>query len=244
MVRAQRQTSMSARSDFRLRRCQLGRRQVFAPQHAVCYVLCCNGASFSWKSALAPILALSTSEAELISVASCAQEVNFCRKLATELGFIQPGPTPIALLEHGHFKGRSKHVHLRVRLHRHRRSAPRSDPVTRPARRHRHQGGPCSAAQVPAFSSSRWSFTRSSPRQEPRLHGGSPSLGLSGFSLTRRVWYSPPCLSPLLCILAYLSLGGVFDDSLIHSHITTHLHSFERGGVSSIELGCSILAVT
>jgi hypothetical protein len=47
--------------------------------------------------------------------------VNFCRKLATELGFIQPGPTPIAedntgaiaLLEHGHFKGRSKHVHLR-----------------------------------------------------------------------------------------------------------------------------------
>jgi hypothetical protein len=46
-------------------------------------------------------------------VASCAQEVNFCRKLATELGFIQPGPTPIALPEHGHFKGRSKHVHLR-----------------------------------------------------------------------------------------------------------------------------------
>ncbi len=47
--------------------------------------------------------------------------MNFCRKLATELGFIQPGPTPIAedntgaiaLLEHGHFKGRSKHVHLR-----------------------------------------------------------------------------------------------------------------------------------
>ena len=118
MVRAQRQTSMSARSDFRLRRCHLGRRQVFASQHAVCYVLCCNGAAFSWKSALAPILALSTSEAELISVASCAQEVNFCRKLATELGFIQPGPTPIAedntgaiaLLEHGHFKGRSKHV--------------------------------------------------------------------------------------------------------------------------------------
>ena len=87
----------------------------------LCYVLCCNGAAFSWISALAPILALSTSEAELISVASCAQEVNFCRKLATALGFIQPGPTPIAedntgsiaLLEHGRFKGRSKHVHLR-----------------------------------------------------------------------------------------------------------------------------------
>jgi hypothetical protein len=52
----------------------------------LCYVLCCNGAAFSWKSALAPILALSTSEAELISVASCAQ---------------------------WHFKGRSKNVHLR-----------------------------------------------------------------------------------------------------------------------------------
>jgi hypothetical protein len=49
---------------------------------------CYNSADFSWKSALDPILALSTSEAELISVASCAQEVNFCRKLATELGFI------------------------------------------------------------------------------------------------------------------------------------------------------------
>jgi hypothetical protein len=46
--------------------------------------------------------------------------------------------------------------------------------------------------------------TRSSPRQEPRLHGGSPSLGLSRFSLTRCVWYSLPCLSPQLCILAYL----------------------------------------
>jgi hypothetical protein len=90
----------------------------------LCYVLCCNGAAFSWKSALAPILALSTSEAELISVASCAQEVNFCRKLAAELGFIQPGPTPIAedntgaiaLLEHGHFKGRSKAPSLVLRV--------------------------------------------------------------------------------------------------------------------------------
>ena len=55
---------------------------------------------------------------------SCAQEVNFCHKLATELGFIQPGPTPIAedntgdipLLEHGYFKDRSKRVNLRCRF--------------------------------------------------------------------------------------------------------------------------------
>ncbi len=62
----------------------------------LCYVLCCNGAAFSWKSALAPILALSTSETEFISVTFCAQEVNFYSKLATEMGFIQPDPTPIA----------------------------------------------------------------------------------------------------------------------------------------------------
>ena len=63
-------------------------------------------------------------EAEFIRVAACAQGLNFCGRLATEFGFIQTGPTPItedntvaivliALLEHGHFKGRSKHVHLR-----------------------------------------------------------------------------------------------------------------------------------
>ncbi len=41
-------------------------------------------------------------------------------KLATELGFIQSDPTPITedntgtltLIEHGHFKDRSNHVHL------------------------------------------------------------------------------------------------------------------------------------
>jgi hypothetical protein len=54
--------------------------------------------------------------------------VNFCRKLTTKLGFIQPGTTSIAedttcdtvrlapsrgLITDGHFKERSKHVHLR-----------------------------------------------------------------------------------------------------------------------------------
>jgi hypothetical protein len=89
--------------------------------NTLCYVLCGNDAAFSWKSGLAPILTLSTSETKLISVTSCIQEVIFFRSLVTELGVIQPGPTPItedntgtiALLEHGHFKGRSKHVHLR-----------------------------------------------------------------------------------------------------------------------------------
>jgi hypothetical protein len=85
------------------------------------YMLFCNNAAFSWKSSLAPILALSTSEAELIAVCACAQEVIYCRKLATELGFLQVAPTrvyednhgAICLAENGHFKGRTKHVHLR-----------------------------------------------------------------------------------------------------------------------------------
>ena len=80
-----------------------------------------NNAAFSWKSALAPILALSSAEAELIGLASCAQEIAFIRKLSFELGFQQPGPTICQtdskgaklLVENGHFKGRSKHYELK-----------------------------------------------------------------------------------------------------------------------------------
>jgi hypothetical protein len=80
-----------------------------------------NNAVFSWKSALAPILALSSAEAELIGLASCAQEIAFIRKLSFELGFQQPGPTICQtdskgaklLVENGHFKGRSKHYELK-----------------------------------------------------------------------------------------------------------------------------------
>ena len=46
--------------------------------------------------------------------------MNFCHKVVTELTFIQPDQTPITenntgtitRLEHGHFKGSSKHFHL------------------------------------------------------------------------------------------------------------------------------------
>ena len=68
------------------------------------------------KSAVAPILALSTAEAEMIALCCCAQEVAFSRKLANELGFLQLSPTPIyednlgakAIAETGYFRGRSK----------------------------------------------------------------------------------------------------------------------------------------
>ena len=52
---------------------------------------------------------------------ACAQEVIYCRKLATEFGFLQVASTrvyednhgAICLAENGHFKGRTKHMHLR-----------------------------------------------------------------------------------------------------------------------------------
>ena len=86
-----------------------------------CYLVFVHNAAFSWRSFMSPIVAMSTSEAELIGACACAQEIQFCRKLAAELGFRQYAPTPlfedntgcIALAEHGHFAGRSKHIHLR-----------------------------------------------------------------------------------------------------------------------------------
>ena len=82
-----------------------------------CYLVFVHNAAFSWRSFMSPIVAMSTSEAELI--AACAQEIQFCRKLAVELGFRRYAPTPlfedntgcIALAEHGHFAGRSENIH-------------------------------------------------------------------------------------------------------------------------------------
>jgi hypothetical protein len=84
-----------------------------------CYLFV-NNAAFAWKAALAPILALSTAEAELIAICACATEIIYLRKLANELGFLQTKPTILyaddqgakELAEHTHFKGRSKHYQL------------------------------------------------------------------------------------------------------------------------------------
>ena len=75
----------------------------------------------SWKTKISAIIATSSTETELISVPYCAAEVDFLRKLAQELGFVQVSPTiifednngAIALGNSGHFKGRSKHIDLR-----------------------------------------------------------------------------------------------------------------------------------
>ncbi len=58
-----------------------------------CHYIMCNNALVHWRSKVASILATSTTGFELISAASCSQDVAFCRKLANELGFMQTKPT-------------------------------------------------------------------------------------------------------------------------------------------------------
>jgi hypothetical protein len=57
------------------------------------YDIFCNNAVVSWKTKLSAIIAISSTEAELISAAYCAAEVAFIRKLAQELGFVQVSQT-------------------------------------------------------------------------------------------------------------------------------------------------------
>ena len=56
------------------------------------YILC-NNALVHWRTKVTSVWTTSTTEAELISVARCSQDVAFCRKLAYELGFMQTKPT-------------------------------------------------------------------------------------------------------------------------------------------------------
>ena len=89
-----------------------------------CHYIACNNALVHWRSKVASILATSTTEAELISAASCSQDVAFCRKLANELGFVQTKPTVLhednngclSLARTGHYRGRSKHFALRFQF--------------------------------------------------------------------------------------------------------------------------------
>ena len=83
-----------------------------------CYLFV-NNAMFSWRATLSQIVALSTTEAELMVLASCCCEVVWARKLAVELGFppqafLQDNTGCIALANNMHLLGRNKHVALRV----------------------------------------------------------------------------------------------------------------------------------
>jgi hypothetical protein len=81
----------------------------------------CSG-TLSFENCKFFILETSTTEAELISVVSCAQDVSFCRKLVDELGFKQTKPTwednngCLSLAKSDHYKDRSKHFEIRFRF--------------------------------------------------------------------------------------------------------------------------------
>jgi hypothetical protein len=84
----------------------------------------CNNALVHCRSKVASVLATSTTEAELISAASCAKDVAFCKKLANELGFVQTKPSILwednkgclSLAKSGHYRGRNKHFALRFQF--------------------------------------------------------------------------------------------------------------------------------
>jgi len=86
------------------------------------YYLFVNNATFSWRATLSQIIALSTTEAELMALAGCCCEFVWASKLALELGFPQLKPTDvcedntgcIALANHMHLRGCSKHIALQV----------------------------------------------------------------------------------------------------------------------------------
>ena len=65
------------------------------------FIISLSKTLFSWRATLSQIVALSTTEAELMALASCCCEVVWARKLAVELGFpslpISTKTTPVVL---------------------------------------------------------------------------------------------------------------------------------------------------
>ena len=80
-----------------------------------------SGGPVSWKSRLQPVVALSSTEAEYITITAAAQEGIWLRRVMGELGFEQVGATnlavdnegAIALSENPQAHPRTKHIRLR-----------------------------------------------------------------------------------------------------------------------------------
>ena len=85
------------------------------------YVFCINGAAISWKSQKQPVVALSTTESEYISLCKGVQEAVWLKRLLAELGHEQKGGVPmfvdnqsaIALAQNACLHGRTKHMQVR-----------------------------------------------------------------------------------------------------------------------------------
>ncbi|GJP38448.1 hypothetical protein CLOM_g22883 [Closterium sp. NIES-68] len=82
------------------------------------YVFCLNGAAISWQSKRQPVVALSTTESEYISLCQCIQEGVWLRRLFGEFGHAHTGGVPvfvdnqsaIALAQNACLHGRTKHM--------------------------------------------------------------------------------------------------------------------------------------
>ncbi|GJP81883.1 hypothetical protein CLOP_g12004 [Closterium sp. NIES-67] len=85
------------------------------------YVFCLNGAAISWQSKRQPVVALSTTESEYISLCHCIQEGVWLRRLFGEFGHAHAGGVPvfvdnqsaIALAQNACLHGRTKHMQVR-----------------------------------------------------------------------------------------------------------------------------------
>ncbi|CAI7730293.1 unnamed protein product [Closterium sp. NIES-54] len=85
------------------------------------YVYCLNGAAISWQSKRQPVVALSTTESEHISLCQCIQEGVWLKHLFGEFGHEFDGGVPvfvdnqsaIALAENACLHGRTKHMQVR-----------------------------------------------------------------------------------------------------------------------------------
>ncbi|CAI7932846.1 unnamed protein product [Closterium sp. NIES-54] len=85
------------------------------------YVYCLNGAAISWQSKRQPVVALSTTETEYISLCQCIQEGVWLKRLFGEFGHDLAGGVPvfvdnqpaIALAQNACLHGRTKHMQVR-----------------------------------------------------------------------------------------------------------------------------------
>ena len=85
------------------------------------YLFQIAGGSVSWQSKKQDTVALSTVEVEYLALSSAAQETMWLRRLNSDLGNVQEGPTiinednlsAISMSRNPQFHGRAKHIDIR-----------------------------------------------------------------------------------------------------------------------------------
>lgn len=86
------------------------------------YIFMLAGAAVSWRSQLQAMVTLSTCEAEYVAVSQCAQEAVFMRRILSDLGEEQNGPTvihddnqgAIKLASNPVYHARTKHIDIKA----------------------------------------------------------------------------------------------------------------------------------